>query len=95
MRKGEKELPRLIKQWTSSKRYKVIDLLRYFVIIIFSLIIKHFFLKIFCYKNSIYYNMGSQIFMTMIAVRAIQGSFANCNISVDLDLFNGGIIEYI
>jgi len=27
--------------------------------------------------------------------RAIQGSFANCNISVDLDLFNGGIIEYI
>jgi len=26
---------------------------------------------------------------------AIQGSFANCNISVDLDLFNGGIIEYI
>ena len=28
-------------------------------------------------------------------LRAIQGSFANCNISVDLDLFNGGIIEYI
>jgi len=28
-------------------------------------------------------------------MRAIQGSFANCNISVDLDLFNGGIIEYI
>ena len=27
--------------------------------------------------------------------RAIQGSFANCNISVDLDLFNEGIIEYI
>ena len=27
--------------------------------------------------------------------RAIQGSFANCNISVDLDLFNGGIIGYI
>jgi hypothetical protein len=26
---------------------------------------------------------------------AIQGSFANCNISLDLDLFNGGIIEYI
>jgi len=26
---------------------------------------------------------------------AIQGSFANCNISVDLDLFNGEIIEYI
>ena len=26
---------------------------------------------------------------------AIQGSFANCNISVDLDLFNEGIIEYI
>jgi len=26
---------------------------------------------------------------------AIQGSFANCNISVDLDLFNGGITEYI
>jgi len=26
---------------------------------------------------------------------AIQGSFANYNISVDLDLFNGGIIEYI
>jgi len=26
--------------------------------------------------------------------RAIQGSFANCNISVDLDLFNEGIIEY-
>jgi len=25
----------------------------------------------------------------------IQGSFANCNISVDLDLFNEGIIEYI
>jgi len=24
---------------------------------------------------------------------AIQGSFANCNISVDLDLFNEGIIE--
>lgn len=50
MRKGEKELPRLIKQWTSSKRYKVIDLFRYFVIIIFSLIIKHFFLKIFVIK---------------------------------------------
>ena len=30
-----------------------------------------------------------------IKSRAIQGSFANCNISVDLDLFNGGIIEYI
>ena len=28
-------------------------------------------------------------------VGAIQGSFANCNISVDLDLFNEGIIEYI
>jgi len=28
-------------------------------------------------------------------LRAIQGSFANCNFSVDLDLFNGGIIEYI
>jgi len=27
--------------------------------------------------------------------RAIQGSFANCNISVDLDLFNEGITEYI
>ena len=27
--------------------------------------------------------------------RAFQGSFANCNISVDLDLFNEGIIEYI
>jgi hypothetical protein len=27
--------------------------------------------------------------------RAIQGSFANCNISVDLDLFKGGITEYI
>ena len=27
--------------------------------------------------------------------RAIQGSFANCNISVDLDLFNEEIIEYI
>ena len=26
---------------------------------------------------------------------AIQGSFANCNISVDLDLFNEGITEYI
>jgi len=26
---------------------------------------------------------------------AIQGSFANCNISVDLDLFNEEIIEYI
>ena len=26
---------------------------------------------------------------------AIQGSFANCNNSVDLDLFNEGIIEYI
>ena len=26
---------------------------------------------------------------------AIQGSFANCNISVDLDLFNKGITEYI
>jgi len=25
---------------------------------------------------------------------AIQDSFANCNISVDLDLFNGGITEY-
>jgi len=28
-------------------------------------------------------------------IGAIQDSFANCNISVDLDLFNGGIIEYI
>ena len=26
---------------------------------------------------------------------AIQGSFANCNISLGLDLFNEGIIEYI
>jgi len=34
------------------------------------------------------------LFVTMY-IRAIQGSFANCNISVDLDLFNGGIIEYI
>ena len=25
---------------------------------------------------------------------AIQGSFANCNISLGLDLFNKGIIEY-
>ena len=30
-----------------------------------------------------------------IIIWAIQGSFANCNISVDLDLFNEGIIEYI
>ena len=34
-------------------------------------------------------NMGD------IIVRAIQGFFANCNISVDLDLFNEEIIEYI
>jgi len=27
--------------------------------------------------------------------RAIQGSFANCNISLGLDLFNEGITEYI
>jgi len=26
---------------------------------------------------------------------AIQGSFANCNISLGLDLFNEGITEYI
>ena len=38
--------------------------------------------------------------LTLISIcydkaRVIQGSFANCNISVDLDLFNGGISEYI
>jgi len=27
--------------------------------------------------------------------RVIQGSFANCNISLGLDLFNEGITEYI
>ena len=34
-------------------------------------------------------------FLDKLIVGAIQGSFANCNISVDLDLFNGGITEYI
>jgi len=33
--------------------------------------------------------------ISLSAAWAIQGSFANCNISVDLDLFNEGIIEYI
>ena len=37
-----------------------------------------------CYRESRYSRKG-----------AIQGSFANCNISVDLDLFNEEIIEYI
>ena len=47
------------------------------------------------------YNPDSEIFKRIKKrkrrrpKRAIQGSFANCNISVDLDLFNGGITEYI
>jgi len=28
-------------------------------------------------------------------IRVVQGSFANCNISLGLDLFNKGITEYI
>jgi len=37
---------------------------------------------------------SSVIKQTTNLTRAIQDSFANCNISVDLDLFNGGITEY-
>ena len=33
--------------------------------------------------------------LALSPIWAIQDSFANCNISVDLDLFNEGIIEYI
>ena len=39
--------------------------------------------------------LDSGYFEVVNALGVIQGSFANCNISLGLDLFNEGITEYI
>ena len=52
--------------------------------------------KVKGWRESLFkYTLIRDTFKLIDVNRAIQGSFANCNISLGLDLFNEGITEYI